>query len=496
MVTDQQVRRLWMFIKKEESKTLACHKAGMDEKTGRKYLKIGRLPSEIKARHSWRTRTDPFEEAWSEVCELLETNPGLEAKTIFEYLQRKTNGQFQEGQLRTLQRRIKQWRATEGPAKEVFFTQEYRPGELSESNFTHANELNITIDGEPFKHLLYHYVLVYSNWETTTTCFSESFESLSAGYQNAVWELGGVTKRHRTDRMSAAVHQDCNPERFTQIYKALLRHYSVEPERTNPASGNENGDVEQRHYRLKNALKQALMLRGSCDFNSRADYEAFLRVEIDRLNATRKIRVQEELAVLSRLPARRLDDYKPVDVTVSPSSTVSVLHNTYSVHSRLIGERVRVRVYTSHLEIWYGQRVVERIPRIRGENKHRINYRHIIYWLVRKPGAFENYRYKEEMFPSSNFRIVYDCLKRQNALTANKEYVAILYLAAREGESITEAAVRRLLSQGLAVSAQAIKDVIMHDGRLPAVTDVFIQDVALSSYDELLTAGVEEERHG
>lgn len=497
MVTDQQVRRLWMLIKNEKTRAIASHKAGMDEKTGRKYIQLNKLPSEMKTPHSWRTRNDPFEGVWTQVCQLLETNPGLEAKTIFEYLQRQNQGQFIDGQLRTLQRRIKHWRAIAGPAKEVFFTQEHHPGELSESDFTHADELNVTICREPFKHLFYHFVLTYSNWETLTICFSESFESLSSGYQNAVWELGGVTKKHRTDRMSAAVNQDCNPEKFTQSYKALLRHYGVEPERTNPASGNENGDIEQRHYRLKSALKQALMLRGSCNFDSREEYEAFLRGEIDRLNTSRKARMQEELTVLCRLPARRLDDYKPLDVTVSPSSTICVLHNTYSVHSRLIGERVRVRVYTGHLEIWYGQRIVERIPRIRGENKYRIHYRHIIDWLVRKPGAFENYRYKEEMFPSSNFRVVYDCLKRQNPLTANKQYVGILYLASREGESLTEAAVRRLLSQGLAVSTEAIKELITRDSRLPTVTDVFIQDVALTTYDELLTsAGKETVQHG
>jgi hypothetical protein len=479
-------------MKSEKTKAIAAYKAGMDEKTGRKYFKLDKLPSEIKVVHSWKTRIDPFEGVWPQVQQMLESNPGLEAKTIFDYLQRHNPGQFQNGQLRTLQRRIKYWRAVEGPAKEVFFTQDHRPGELSESDFTHASELGITIQGELFDHLLYHFVLTYSNWETATICFSESFESLSAGYQNAVWELGGVTKKHRTDRMSAAVNQDCNPEKFTQRYSALLRHYGVEPERTNPASANENGDVEQRHYRLKNALKQSLMLRGSRNFSSRAEYEAFLRNILDGLNANRQTRLQEELLVLGRLTARRLDNYKPLEVTVSPSSTIHVLHNTYSVHSRLIGECVCVKIYVDHLEVWYGQRMLERIPRIRGENKHRIQYRHIIDWLVRKPGAFENYRYKEEMFPTSNFRIAYDCLKRQNPLTANKEYVKILYAAAMEGENLTESAIRRLLSEGQAISAHAVKELIAQDSRLPAVTDVFIQDVVLTTYDELLTHTGEE----
>ena len=146
-------------------------------------------------------------------------------------------------------------------------------------------ELRVEPLFELFEHLLYHFVLTYSDWETGTICFSESFESLSAGYQSAVWELGGVTKKHRTDRMSAAVNKDCHPEKFTRRYRALLRHYGVEPERTNPARANENGDIEQRHYRLKKALAQALMLRGSRDFNTRQEYEKFLRKIFDQLNA-------------------------------------------------------------------------------------------------------------------------------------------------------------------------------------------------------------------
>ncbi len=486
MVTDQQVRRLKMLIKREKTKAIAAAKAGMDEKTARKYVKTGKQPSEIKKNHNWQTRQDPFETSWEQIKELLEANPGLEAKTIFEYLQREKPGEYQDGQLRTLQRRLKYWRATEGPAKEVFFPQVHRPGELSESDFTYMKGLGITIRRELFDHLLYHFVLTYSNWETGTICFSESFESLSAGYQNAVWELGGVTKKHRTDRMSAAVNKDCNPEKFTKRYKALLRHYGVEPERTNPARANENGDVEQRHYRIKRAISQALMLRGSHDFSSRPEYEQFLNKIFDQLNAGRQKKLEEELSVLRRLPVRQLDDYKPKEVTVSPSSTIHVQHNTYSVHSRLIGERVLVKIYVDYLEVWYAQRKVEHIPRLRGESKYSIDYRHIIDWLVRKPGAFKNYRYKSEMFPSSYFRIVYDYLKRENPLRAHKEYVAILYMAAKEGESLTESAIRHLLSREQVLSVESVRQIITKDSQIPSITDIAIDAVSLKAYDELL----------
>ena len=486
MVTNQQVRRLLSLMKSEKTKSIAAAKAGMDEKTARKYVKLGKLPSEIRKNHDWQTRQDPFEADWKQIKELLEANPGLEAKTIFGYLQREKQDKYQDGQLRTLQRRLKYWRATEGPAKEVFFPQVHRPGELSESDFTHMEELGITIRRELFEHLLYHFVLTYSNWETGTICFSESFESLSAGYQNAVWELGGVTKKHRTDRMSSAVNKDCHPEKFTKRYKSLLRHYGVEPQRTNPARANENGDVEQRHYRFKKAVSQVLMLRGSCDFDSRQEYKQFLSRIFEQLNTGRQKRLKEELVVLRRLPVRKLDDCKPLEVTVSPSSTIHVQHNTYSVHSRLKGEKILVKIYADYLEVWYAQRKVEHIPRLRGDGKYRICYRHIIDWLVRKPGAFENYRYKSEMFPSSYFRIAYDHLKRENHLRANKEYVAILYTAHKEGEARTESAIRYLLSREQPLSAESIRQVIAKENKIPMVTDVAIDDVSLKVYDELL----------
>ena len=496
MVTDQQVRRLIRLMKSEKTKIIAALKAGMDRKTAFKYIKLGKLPSEITPEHRWRTRFDPFEGVWGQVKELLDGNPGLEAKTIFEFLQREKPGDYQDGQLRTLQRRLRHWRATEGPAKEVFFPQVHRPGELSASDFTHMGKLDITIRRETFDHLVYHYTLSYSNWETATICFSESFESLSAGYQNAVWELGGVAKKHRTDRMSSAVNKDCNPEKFTRRYSSLLRHYGVTPERTNAARANENGDVEQRHYRLKKAIGQALMLRGSRDFNTRQEYEKFLGKVLDQLNRGRDKLLAEELAVLRPLPARRLEDCKKLEVRVGPSSTIHVQHNTYSVHSRLIGERVLVKVYVDYLEVWYAQRKVEHIPRLKGDGKSCIDYRHIIAWLVRKPGAFENYRYKSEMFPSSYFRMAYDYLKRHNPLRANKEYVTVLHMAAQEGHDRIESAIRHLLSRDAAISVTSIRELLAKNSQIAPVTDVAIDDVALGVYDELLDVHGEVVVHG
>jgi hypothetical protein len=228
MVTDQQIRRLYKLSNIEDRQEIAASKAGMDVKTARKYLRARRLPSEMKADRHWRTRQDGFAEVWPMIREQIRTNPGLEAKTIFSALQRQCPERFSDGQLRTLQRRIKQWRASEGPAQEVYFVQEHQAGELCESDFTHMTELGITICGELFPHMLYHFVLTHSNWGTGTICQSESFASLSEGLQNALWELGGVPLLHRTDRMTAAVNNLTEQADFQKNYQTLLRHYGLE----------------------------------------------------------------------------------------------------------------------------------------------------------------------------------------------------------------------------------------------------------------------------
>jgi hypothetical protein len=476
------------LIQQEKTLATAAAKAGMDEKTARKYRNSGQLPTQMKPEHHWRTRKDPFEGVWEEVQAWLEVNAGLEAKTLFEDLQRRFPGRYPDGQLRTLQRRVKAWRALEGPPKEVFFPQVHKPGELCESDFTRMGSLGVTIQGQPFDHMFYHLVLTYSNWETGTVCFSESFESLSEGFQNALWELGGVPGAHRTDRLSTAVHKTDHPETFTRRYSALLRHYGLEGRRIQAACPNENGDVEQRHYRFKKAVEQALILRGSSDFADREAYGWFLRKLLRQLNAGRQDRLGEEMKVLGRLPLRRLDASKCVRLKVGSGSTIRVNHNVYSVDSRLIRETVEVRLYAEHLEVWYGQRQVEKIPRLLGSSKHRIQYRHIIDWLVRKPGAFENYRYREDLFPTHRFRMAYDELKRTSPCRAAKEYLGILYLAARESEAEVDHILQTLLDREIPLSAAVVKQQLQAAEQPPRVTEISIADVELASYDALLSS--------
>src|SRR6516164_2302886 len=419
MVTDNQVRRLRKLSNTEKNQEIAASKAGMDSKTARRYLGLNRLPSELKRERHWRTREDPFSDVWERVRQQIEESPGLEAKTLFEWLQREYPGRFSDGQIRTLQ-------------------------------------------GRTFEHLVYHFVLTYSNWETGTICYSESLESLTEGWQNAVWELGAIPAEHRTDSLSSAVNNMSNLEEFNQRYEAVMKYYGVKPEHTNPASGNENGDVEQSHHRFKRAVDQALMLRGSRDFSSVEEYAQFLKDLMAQRNAGRRERLAEELKVMRELPARCMESAKRERVKVDSGSLIHVDRNAYSVNSRLIGEQVEARLYLDHIEVWYGQKKVEELPRLRGRAKHRVDYRHIIDWLVRKPGAFENYRYKEDLFPTTRYRMAYDALQENTPARATKEYLKILQLAAEEGETAVDEALRELLERKgeAAITVESIGEVL------------------------------------
>ena len=480
----------------EHTQELAAAKAGMDIKTARKYLADGKLPSESKPDRIWRTREDPFQRVWEDIRKQIDENPGLEAKTIFEALQRENPGEFADGQLRTLQRHIKRWRALEGPGREVFFGQRHVPGRLGESDFTYMNELAITIGGQSFPHMLYHFVLTYSNWEDVTLCYSESFESLSEGLQNALWELGGAPSEHRTDRLSTAVNNMSNAKEFTSRYDALLRHYRMDGQKIQAGKANENGDVEQSHHRLKRAVDQSLMLRGGRDFSAIGDYKEYLRLLVVRLNAGRRDRLKAEMQHLKALPDSRLESTKKVKVKVDSGSVIYVDRNVYSVNSRLIGEQVEARLSSETVEVWYAGEKVEQLPRLRGRGKHRVDYRHIITWLVRKPGAFENYRYRDELFPTSRFRMAWDALREVAPARANKRYLEILKLASEEGEARVDEALRTVLEEGELgegkLNGEALGLVLAQETYVAPVTGVEIAEVELALFDELLDGSLSE----
>ncbi len=490
MIKDGQVRQFFRLLGMGTPLAVAARKTNMDEKTARKYRKVGKLPSELATPRWWRTRKDPFEKVWPQVEERLRDEPKLDAITLFRWLQEQPQheGQFPDSQRRTFERRVRHWRATQGPGRAVMFTQVHHPGDLAASDFTHMDSLRVTISGRPFPHLVYHFTLTYSNWESVTVCPSESFEALSEGLQNALWELGGTPRRHRSDSLSAAVNNLSEDREFQQRYRDLLGYYGLEGQRINVRQAHENGDVESSHGHLKNAMDQALRLRGSRDFSSQEEYRAFLRSLVASRNAQRQKEFAEEQAELGELPPCRLASSRRLTgIKVGVGSTIQVQQNTYSVHSRLMGEEVDVVIGMEHVEVWYAGREVQRMPRLYGTGKHGINYRHIIDSLVRKPGAFENYVYREDLFPTSHFRMAYDALCRQHAgKRAVREYLKILQLAAQESEAAVQDALRVALTRGEAISFAAIQAAVKSSQQVPAVTEVQVAAPDLRVFDSLL----------
>lgn len=479
--TDHQVQHLWKLrFQKKYPLYLAAAKSGMSEKTARKYLCKSVLPSENKHPRDWVTRKDPFESIWPAVLVLLQTQPDLEAKTVFEEIQRRYPGQFEEGQLRTFQRRVKSWRLEYGASKEVFFEQTHEPGRLCQSDFTHMNEVGVTIQGQSFEHMLYHFVLTYSNWEWASICYSESFESLSEGLWSALEQLGGIPGAHRTDNLAAA--RKIGKSEFQHRYQAFMAHLNLACETTNPYSGNENGDIEQRHHRLKRTVEQALMLRNSRDFDSLAAYQDFLEQVMRKQNLKRKEKLEQERPLLKPLPVSTWMTCTHQRVRVSKTSTIQVKHKTYSVSSRLIGQHIDVYIYSQRLEIWYAQKCLDILPRLNGKETAYIQYRHVIDWLLKKPGAFANYRYQAQFFPTIRFRMVYDQIKANERGT--RQYLEILQLAAHTGEERVDECLRFLLEQDCPLTVTEVKALLHQE--LPPVTEVCIAAIDLSIYDQLL----------
>jgi hypothetical protein len=484
ITTDKQVRRLLKLSKQGLPLSALAAKAGVGVKTARKYLKSGRLPSQMKASRDWRTHEDAFADIWPDVEALLKEAPGLQALTIFQDLQRLHPGKFQDGQLRTLQRRIRVWRGLYGPDQEVYFPQTHHPGRVSQSDFTWMKSLDITIAGQLFPHLLYHFVLTYSNWEYIEVCFSESFESLSSGLQNALWTLGGIPESHRTDHLGAATFGGQEREDFGAHYLALMRHYGIRPTMNNAGRSHENGDVEQAHYRIKERVDQALLLRGSRDFSSRTEYDRFLFIIFAAKNRNRSKRFEEELAALKPLPSYRLNDHREYKVRVSLWSTIRVAHNIYSVPSRLIRHEVTARLHADHVEVYFAGQAVCSMARLGGTGKARIDYRHVIGSLVRKPGAFANYHYREEMFPSTVFRQTYDRLLERDPSHASRRYLTILEWAAMNSEAAMETALRELMDAGEDLCFERLAASAQRPLQKPVEIAIPIPD--LYAYDSLL----------
>jgi len=485
--TDAQVRKMMVEFEQGAGIGVAALRAGLDRKTARKYRDLGRFPSEEKQVRTWRTREDPFAADWPALEAMLADAPELEARTLFEWLCTQDPGRYEPGQLRTLQRRVRRWRAQSGPEKRVFFSQEHRPGERAQTDFTRAHSLGGTILGEVLQHLLCHVVLPYSNWQWITVCRSESMAALRRGVQAAFFKLGCVPALHQTDNSTAATHDLRTGKRgFNDDYQVLMDHLSMEPVTTGIGEKEQNGDVEAANGVLKRRIEQHLLLRGSRDFDSVSDYEGWIQdTVIAPANANRSTRLREELSVMRPLNTSWLPEFKELDVQVTSWSTIRVKYNAYSVPSRLIGERLRVRIYDDRIEVWYAGRHELSMERLHGRNGHRIDYRHVIHSLVRRPGAFARYRYREDLFPQLSFRRAYDALcADRSERAADLEYLKILQLAAGHFESEVAVALTAFQAEGVVADCDAVTRVVAP--REPEIPDMPALEVNLAEYDALL----------
>ena len=316
-ITDHQVHK-YKQHRNKLSQAACAAKAGISERSAGRIEGAQSLPSQ-RGQRNWRTREDPLSAVWdSEVIPLLQTDARLNAVTLLEELQRRYPGQWDSSVLRTLQRRIRLWRAQFGDEREVYFAQEHPPGRQGISDFTVADELNVQIGGVVFAHRLYQFAPTYSGWRHVTVIGSgESFMALSTGLQVALWALGGVPEEHRTDRLSAAFNNLAEQEELTQRYADLCSHYGLRATRCNPGQSNENGSIDSRNNTLKTALDQALRLRGSRSFDTRPDYETFVQTIVQRMSTRAAKCLVTERAMLKPLPVRRTAEFEEMPARVS-----------------------------------------------------------------------------------------------------------------------------------------------------------------------------------
>ena len=490
MVTpDRKVRKLMEEYQKTGNLWKSALRSDLDPKTARKYLKAGKMPSQMRGEHTWRTHPDPFEQHW-ELCEgVLEDVPELEAKFLFEWLCEQYPGEYQEGQLRTFQRRARQWRALKGPEKEVFFPQVHEPGRRMATDCTCMNELGITINRESFPHLLCHCVLTFSNWEWATICHTESLLALRSGIQAALFRLGHVPREHWTDHSSAATHnptmKDGRRRPFNQDYLDVMDHFGMQPRTIQVDSPHENGDVESLNGALKRRLKQYLLMRGSSDFDSVDTYRRFLEQVLEKANRGRSERVSEELERMPVLNVSGLAEYNEYRCRVRSSSTITVKRRIYSLPSRLIGEHVSARCYEDRLEVSYKGVHQLTAPWIARDGDHHINYRHLIGWLVRKPGAFRQYRFREELFPSDLFRWAWESLSETlSHRTADREYLQLLNHAAQTMQCEVETVLSSMRRKGEIPRLNRVLDECRPAVQEPPRLQPLV--VSLHDYDKLL----------
>lgn len=400
-------------------------------------IEKGKLTGGSKLR-TWETRKDPFSKVWSSIIlPKIEVHPNLLAVTILEKLQQDFPREYPDKLLRTLQRRIKKWKAMYGPQKEVIFKQEHYPGKMGISDFTLLKGMEITIGGVVFCHILYHFRLSYSGWSFLKVVQGgESCTALLEGLQEALWRLGGSPKEHRTDSLSAAYKNLSKEaiEDLTQKYDEFCSHYKMIPTRNNKGVSHENGSIESPHGHIKRRIAQALILRGNNNFDSIALYQKWLETVVSNHNRRNAKELEFERSYLQKLPFYKTTDFSEAVVRVHSSSTIELKRITYSVPSRLCGEILRAHVYQDRIELYLGSNKVFDLKRVYTDKKNKrakvIDYKHIIHSLNKKPQAFRYSQIREELLPNEKYRCIWNYAdKEMAARVACKFMVKVLYLA-------------------------------------------------------------------
>lgn len=495
-VTDQQVRA-YMQDRLHHSQRAAAARAGFSERTARRIEADPRLPSQRRPERG-RTVGDPLAAVWEPVLlPILQNDPAVHAVTLLRHLQMTDPQAFPDDRVRrTLERRVRDWRAVHGPARDVIFRQTPEPGRMALSDFTDAAELGITIAGQPLAQRLYHFVLAYSGWEYAAVVLGgESFTALAENLQNALWTLGGVPREHRTDSLSAA-YRNLDRQAAQDVtcrYQDFCAHYAMAASRNTPGAAHENGSVEAHNRHLKAALDQALILRASRDFASLADWRRFVDQLVARRNRRREAAVRIETATLRPLPARRTTDFTELVVRVTRTGGFLVHGIFYSAPSRLIGQRLRVHVYDDRIEAWLGNTHVVNHPRQRqrddGRRVHHVDYRHVVHALRRKPQALAGSVYRDSLFPRSEYTAAWtalsEALPRRDAC---RRMVDLLWLAYDEA---CEAELAALIADDLAGGHLPDADVLkirLKPRHRDLPLDVPVALTALAHFDALLEA--------
>lgn len=491
MMTDSQVKCLLKNYGKTFNIQLSAMKSNMDRKTASKYIKLGVLPSGIDQQRDWRTRQDPLEKIWEMAEAFLIDAPGIEAKALFEHLLEKNPDQLNESHLRTFQRRIKSWRLLKGNDQEVFFDQDRKPGECMELDWTDMNALNIVVAGEHYLHKLAHLVLPYSNYEGAIRCRSESILAILKVLNHFLYTINATPAVLQVDNSSAATHQikkDAAGRDFNEDLVKIAEYYGFSLRATNIKCPNENGDIEALNGHLKRRIHQALLIRGSREFNSMEDYDHFLQKVFEKANKGRLGKFDEELKAMKPIPVNPLPEYQETCVNVRFGSTITVKKITYSVPSRLIGSKLKVKIYENSIDLYDGINHVHHIPRLLGDRGKVIDYRHVIHSLIRKPGAFQNYRYRDEMYPTTIFRAAFDKLVSvQGERKAVLDYLRILKLAMETMESEVEAALSLAIeSADMKISYEEIERLVKVENKYS--TDTIVGELVpnLTTYDDLI----------